>query len=56
MKYNKEQAIQRAYDNCNLIGIDADAYKEINKYSILRNLSQIEKDNIYDIIVKGLGF
>lgn len=56
MKLNKEQAIERAFNKANLIGDDVDLYSVINSYSVLRVLSDNEKDEIYDYLAYRLGF
>ncbi len=56
MKYTREQAEQRVFDTCNLIGIDANIYTEMDKYSVLKKLTDKEKDEIEEAIAKSLGF
>lgn len=56
MKLTVEQAIERAFNNCNLIGEDVDIYKQIYKYKILSNLTLKEIEKIYDEIAERLGF
>lgn len=51
-----EKAIQRAFDRCNLIGIDCDVYEILYQYKAIRELPEEQVDEIYDEIVKGLGF
>lgn len=50
------RAIDRAFNRCNLIGVDCDVYKVLYSYKAIRELSDVEIDKIYDQIVKGLGF
>ena len=52
----KETAIQKAFDKANLIGEDVDLYKVIYSYKVLRELSDEEIDEIYEILATGLGF
>lgn len=51
-----EKAIQRAFDRCNLIGIDCDVYAILYQYKAIRELPQEQVDEIYDTIVQQLGF
>ena len=51
-----EKAIQRAFDRCNLIGIDCDVYAVLYSYKAIRELPESEVDKIYDEIVSALGF
>ena len=53
---NLEKAIERAFDKCNIIGIDCDVYKVLYSYTAIRELSEKQIDAIYDSIVSGLGF
>ena len=55
-KMNLEKAIERAFDKCNIIGIDCDVYKVLYSYKAIRELPEKEIDAIYDRIVSGLGF
>ena len=52
----KERAIERAFDKANLQGIDADVYAIIYGYKVLAALPENEIDEIYESIVKRLGF
>ena len=54
--YNFEQAVERCFDRCNLIGEDVDIYKEMNRYKALRELPEETKDAVYDYIAFRLGF
>lgn len=50
-------AIDKAYHYCNLNSEDDDCiYKSINRYKALRDLDNKQKDIIYEIIAKRLGF
>ena len=51
-----ETAIERAFNKCNLIGIDCDVYKVLYSYKAIRELDEKEIDRIYDYIVERLGF
>lgn len=51
-----EKAIQRAFDRCNLIGIDCDVYAVLYSYKAIRELPAEQIDAIYDEIVASLGF
>ena len=51
-----EKAIERAFDKCNIIGIDCDVYKVLYSYKVIRELPEKEIDAIYDCIVSRLGF
>lgn len=52
----KENAIERVFDRCNLIGEEVDIYKEMIRYKALRDLPDDELDQIYDDIAHRLGF
>lgn len=51
-----EKAIQRAFDRLNLIGENADVYEVLYSYKVLREMDESELDEIYDELVKRLGF
>ena len=51
-----EQAIERAFDRCNLIGEDCDIYRVLYSYKAIRQLPQNEIDEIYEDIAFRLGF
>ena len=53
---NLEKAIERAFDKCNIIGIDCDVYNVLYSYKAIRELTEKEIDAIYGRIVSGLGF
>ena len=52
----KEQAIERAFDRCNLIGENVDILHVMYQYKAIRELSEKEIDQIYDDIADRLGF
>jgi hypothetical protein len=56
MAMTKEQAIERAFDTCNLIGENVDILQVIYRYKALRELQDAEIDQIYDEIADRLGF
>lgn len=51
-----EKAIERAFDRCNLIGVDCNIYEVLYSYKAIRELPADEIDKIYENFVKGLGF
>lgn len=52
----KEEAIESAGDECNLIGEEVNIYEVIYRYKALRELSYEEREDVYDQIAKRLGF
>lgn len=56
MAMTKEQAIERAFDRCNLIGEEVDILKIMYQYKAIRELPDAEIDQIYDEIADRLGF
>lgn len=56
MAMTKEQAIERAFDRCNLIGEEVDILKIMYQYKAIRELPEEEIDQIYDDIADRLGF
>lgn len=56
MRLTKEQAIERVFDTCNLIGDEVDILDVMFRFKVLRNLPDEEIDNIYDDIADRLGF
>ena len=52
----KEQAIERVFDRCNLIGENVDILEIMYKYKAIRDLPEDEIDTIYDDIADRLGF
>ena len=53
---SKEQAIERAFDRCNLIGEEVDILKIMYQYKAISESSEEEIDRIYDDIADRLGF
>ena len=51
-----EKAINRAIDRCNLIGDNCDLYSVLYSYKAIRELPEEKVDEIYDYVVKILGF
>ena len=51
-----QKAIDRCFDRCNLIGINCDVYEQMMRYKAIRELPEKEQDQIYDNLVRGLGF
>lgn len=51
-----EQAKQRVFDRCNLIGEDAEIYDVMYKYKAIRELPDAEFEAVYDEIAEQLGF
>ena len=56
MKLTLQQAIDRAFDRCNLIGEECDIYSVIYKYKVIREQPDEVIDQIYNDIAKRLGF
>ena len=56
MAMKKEQAIERAFNRCNLIGENVDILSILYKYKAIRDLPDDEIDQIYDDIADRLGF
>lgn len=51
-----EKAKQRAFDRLNIIGVNADVYAILYSYKVFREMSESELDEVYNELVKGLGF
>lgn len=51
-----DKAVDRAIDRINLIGDECDVYSILYQYKSIRELPDEEVDQIYDHIVKILGF
>lgn len=51
-----EKALQRAFDRCNLIGVDCDVYSVLFSYKSIASLPIETIDLIYDDFVERLGF
>ena len=51
-----ENAIEKAFDRCNLIGEDCDIYKVLYSYKAIRELPDEQIEKIYENFAKGLGF
>ena len=49
-------AIDRIIDRCNLIGDDCDVIKVMYQYKEVMELDSKQFDEVYDLIVKVLGF
>ena len=56
MKLTLQQAIDRAFDRCNLIGDGCDIYEVIYKYKVIREQPDEVIDQIYNDIANRLGF
>lgn len=56
MKLTLEQAIDKAFDRCNLIGDECDIYSVLYKYKVIRDQPDEVIDQIYDDIAYRLGF
>ena len=56
MAMTKEQAIERVFDRCNLIGEEVDILNIMYQYKAIRELPDEEIDQIYDDIADRLGF
>ncbi len=56
MAMTKEQAIERVFDRCNLIGEEVDILNIMYQYRAIRELPDEEIDQIYDDIADRLGF
>jgi hypothetical protein len=54
--YDFEQAVERCFDRCNLIGESVDIYKEMNHYKVIREASSDTKEMVYEDIAYRLGF
>lgn len=51
-----EKAVEKAFNRLNIIGTDADIYSVLYSYKALRELSESELDEIYNELVRRLGF
>ena len=51
-----EEAVRKVIDRCNLIGTDCDVYAVMFRYKAIRELQEAEQDEIYNVVVKALGF
>lgn len=51
-----EQAIDKCFDRCNLIGEDVDIWGEMWKYKALREATEDMKEQAYDAIASRMGF
>lgn len=51
-----KNAIERAFDRCNLIGEECDIYGVLYSYKAIRELPQDQIDKIYEDIAARLGF
>ena len=49
-----EQAVQRCFDRCNLIGESVDIWQEMYKYKAIRMQPEIVQEEIYADISTGL--
>lgn len=56
MRLTLEQAIQRAFDKCNLIGEDCEIYDVLYSYKVIYQQPDEVIDQIYDEIAEALGF
>ena len=56
MRLTLDQAIQRAFDKCNLIGEDCEIYDVLYSYKVISQLPDDVIDQIYDEIAEALGF
>ena len=56
MAYTLEQAIERAFDRCNLEGEDSDIYNQMYKYKAIRDLPEDQQGEIYNKLAARLGF
>lgn len=54
--YDFDEAIERCFDRCNLIGEDVDIYKEMNRYKVLREACYQDREAVYEYIAQRLGF
>ena len=56
-KINKfEQAVEKCFHRCNLIGEDVDIFHEMNRYKVLREASPEVREEVYESIAYRLGF
>lgn len=51
-----EQAKERIFDKCNLIGENVNIWDYIYKYKATRELDDAQQEEIYDDIAVRLGF
>ena len=51
-----EKAVDRCFERCNLIGDNCDVIAIMYQYKAIRNLPEKKFDEVYDEIVKSLGF
>ena len=56
MKLTLEQAVERAFDKCNLIGEDCDIYEVIYKYKVIYEQPEEVIDKIYNDLAFRLGY
>ena len=56
MRLTLDQAIQRAFDKCNLIGEDCEIYDVLYSYKVISQQPDDVIDQIYDEIAEALGF
>lgn len=56
MALSLKDAIQRAFDRCNLEGENTDIWNMMYKYKAIRELSDEEQEEIYNDIAFSLGF
>ena len=51
-----ENAIEKTFNNCNLIGENVNIYEQMYKYKVFKEMDEKKKDEIYNTIAKRLGF
>ena len=51
-----EKAVEKAFDKANLMGEDADIYKALYSYKIIRELDEEQIELLYDYLADRLGF
>lgn len=56
MRLTLDQAIDRAFDKCNLIGEDCEIYDVLYSYKIIREQPEEVIEQIYEAIAQDLGF
>ncbi len=56
MALSLKDAIQRAFDRCNLEGEETDIWNMMYKYKVIRELDEEKQEEIYNDIAFSLGF
>lgn len=51
-----EQAIEKAFDKCNLQGDEVNIYSVMYRYKAIRELPEEDFEKVYDTLAERLGF